>query len=105
MFGSSRSYPGWNGLTLAEQMMWRDRDPEAAAIAAGEVTAEQEAWLCVNQLDPSMPQGKDKAAEYQAAMAEQLAKLQEWNANASAKREQREAFQRRQRQHLNSVRG
>ena len=50
-------------------------------------------------------QGEDKAAEYQAAMAEQLAKLQEWNANASAKREQREAFQRRQRQYLNSVRG
>ena len=104
MFGSSRSYPGWKGLTLAEQMMWRDRDPEAAAIASGEVTAEQEAWLCVNQLDPSMPQGRDKAAEYQAAMAEQLAKLQEWNANASAAREQKEAFQRRQQQYLNGVR-
>ena len=59
----------------------------ASAIASGEVTAEQEAWLCVNQLDPSMPQGRDKAAEYQAAASEQ-----------------KEAFQRRQQQYLNGVR-
>ena len=54
MFGDDRSYPGWNGLTLADQLEWQRCDPEAAAIAKGDVSAPHEAWLCTNQLSPEM---------------------------------------------------
>ena len=60
MFGDDRSYPGWNGLTLAEQLEWQRCDPEAAAIAKGDVSAPHEAWLCTNQLSPEMPGQSDE---------------------------------------------
>ena len=105
LFGSDRSYPGWAGLNLSDQMLWREHDPEAAAIASGEVTAQHEAWLCTNQLSPEIPKIRTKQEQYQEALAEQVEKLQQWNANVSAAREQRESFQRRQMQHLNGIRG
>ena len=39
MFGADRSYPGWGELSLGDQLAWQERDPEAAAIAKGDVPA------------------------------------------------------------------
>ena len=43
MFGADRSYPGWGELSLGDQLAWQERDPEAAAIAKGDVPAGVEA--------------------------------------------------------------
>ena len=89
MFGSGRSYPGWAGLTLSEQMMWQQRDAEAAAIAKGEISAEHEAWLCTNQLNPEMPAEVDHAAEYQKQLDAAIAKMNEQSAGMAARNAER----------------
>ena len=89
MFGSGRSYPGWAGLTLSEQLMWQERDAEAAAIAKGEISAEHEAWLCTNTLNPEIPAAVDHAAEYQQQLDEAIAKMNEQSAGMAARNAER----------------
>ena len=102
-FGADRSYPGWNGLSLVDQLAWQDRDPEAAAIAKGDVPANVEAWLCVNTLSPELPYREDPKAAYQAKLNEAITEMQQQNAERAAVREEREQFQRQQAQYLNGI--
>ena len=74
-------------MPLGAQIHWREADPEAVAIAEGNITAEQSAWLLMNQLDSAVPVQPDPEEAKQAYMAEQEAK---WAEQLAAQREQQE---------------
>ena len=101
IFGADRSYPEWGRLTLADQLAWRDRDPEATANAKGDAPANVEAWLCVNTLSPELPYQEDPKATHQAKLNEAIAEMQQQNAEGAAVRKEREPFQRALNAHLN----
>ena len=82
-------FPGWAGLNLTQQQVWKQQDPEAAAVASGELTAEQHASLLTDGLSPEVPQVVDPRIEYQRQMDAALARLNEETAQMAARNAER----------------
>lgn len=95
------NFQGWNHLPFTKQQYWQSVDPQAAAVAAGQLSAQQQASLLMDGLSPEMPSQVDEGALYQQKLAEAAAQLGQRNAALAEAREQREQFQRAQRAHLN----
>ena len=74
-------------MPLTALLQWKSIDAEAVAIAEGNISADQQAWLMTNTLDVAVPAQPDPEEAKQAYMAEQEAK---WAAQLQAQREQQE---------------
>ena len=95
------SFQGWNHLPFTKQQYWQSVDPQAAAVAAGRLSAQQQASLLMDGLSPEMPSQVDERALYQQKLAEASAQMSQRNAALAEAREQREKFQRARNAHLN----
>jgi len=95
------SFQGWNHLPFTKQQYWQSVDPQAAAVAAGQLSAEQHASLLMDGLSPELPSQVDERAVCQQELAEAAAQLGQRNAALAEAREQREQFQRAQNALLN----
>ena len=79
-------------MPLTAQLQWKSIDPEAAAIAEGNISAEHQAWLMSNTLDTEVPAQVDPEAEKQAYFEESMKRMeQQLELQRQANAEQKQA--------------